>query len=83
VTPCRRGGQTLRGGDLSVHRYRGFAPFPEITPTVADLREVLDDERYESIARVGRAMTNAAMSNYAVEQIDLARPQLSSPSAPT
>ena len=38
---------------------------------------MLGDERYESLAQVGRAMTNAAMANYAFEQIDLARAQLS------
>ena len=47
--------------------------FPEITTTIAHLREVLGDDRYESLAQVGQAMTNAAMANYAFEQIDLAR----------
>jgi hypothetical protein len=57
--------------------------FPEITATITQLREVLGDERYESYARVGLAMTNAAMANYAFEQIDAARAELSSPSTPT
>ena len=57
--------------------------FPEITTTIAHLREVLGDDRYESLARAGRAMTNAAMATYAFEQIDLARAQLSDPTAPT
>ena len=57
--------------------------FPEITTTVAHLREVLGDDRYESLAQVGQAMTNAAMANYAFEQIDLARAQLSHPTTPT
>ena len=57
--------------------------FPEITTTIAHLREVLGDERYESLAQVGQAMTNAAMANYAFEQIDLARAKLSPPTTPT
>ena len=57
--------------------------FPEITTTIAHLREVLGDDRYESLAQAGQAMTNAAMATYAFEQIDLARAQLSSPTTPT
>ncbi len=47
--------------------------FPEITTTIAHLREVLGDETYESLAPRGESMTNAAMAAYAFEQIDLAR----------
>jgi predicted ATPase len=50
--------------------------FAEITTTIGRLREVLGDERYESLARVGSSKTNAEMANYAFEQIDLARAQL-------
>ncbi len=57
--------------------------FSEITATIAHLREVLGDDRYETLARPGSAMTNAAMANYALEQIDLARAQLSDPTART
>lgn len=57
--------------------------FSEITATIAHLREVLGDERYETLARPGSAMTSAAMANYALEQIDLARAQLSDPTART
>ena len=56
--------------------------FPEITTTIAYLREVLGDERYESLARAGQAMTNAEMATYAFDQIDQARAQLSQPTAP-
>jgi predicted ATPase len=56
--------------------------FSEITTTIVRLRDVLGDGRYESLAEAGRAMTNAAMANYAFEQIDLARAQLSSPTTP-
>ncbi len=57
--------------------------FPEITTTIAHLREVLGEERYESLARPGRAMTNAAMAAYAFEQIDLARARLTDSTTPT
>ena len=56
--------------------------FPEIPTTIAYLREVLGDERYESLARAGQAMTNAEMATYAFDQIDQARAQLSQPTAP-
>ena len=51
--------------------------FPEIDSTIAHLREVLGDTTYESLAHAGATMTNAAMANYALEQIDRARAQLS------
>ena len=47
--------------------------FPEITTTIAHLREVLGDNVYESFARRGEAMTNSSMVGYAFEQIDRAR----------
>jgi predicted ATPase/class 3 adenylate cyclase len=50
--------------------------FPEINTTVAHLREVLGDETYESLARKGVTMTNAAMAQYAFDQIDQARAEL-------
>ena len=50
--------------------------FPEITTTIAHLRRVLGDEVYESFARRGESMTNAAMAAYAFEQIDRARASL-------
>ena len=57
--------------------------FPEVTRAIAHLRGVLGQDRYESLAQAGQAMTNAAMANYAFEQIDLARAQLSQPTTPT
>jgi hypothetical protein len=50
--------------------------FPEITTTIAHLREALGDEVYESFGRRGGSMTNAAMAVYAFEQIDRARAEL-------
>ena len=57
--------------------------FSEITTTIGQLRELLGDDRYEALARVGSSMTNAEMANYAFEQIDLARAKLSYPTTPT
>ena len=57
--------------------------FPEITATIDHLREVLGDDHYDSLGRTGQAMTNSAMANYAFEQIELARAQLSHPTTPT
>ena len=45
---------------------------PRSPTAIAHLREVLGDDDYESLARTGRNMTNAAMVTYAFEQIDLA-----------
>ena len=62
----------------------GFAagPFtlvahPEINAVITHLRDVLGDTTYESLARTGADMTNAAMAAYALDQIDLARVELS------
>ena len=55
------------------------AVYPEITSTIAHLRDVLGDDHYKSCARTGQAMTNAAMATYAFEQIDHARAQLGPP----
>ncbi len=51
--------------------------FPEIDFTITHLREVLGDTTYETLAHAGATMTNAAIANYALEQIDRARAQLS------
>jgi predicted ATPase len=50
--------------------------FPEINTAIAHLREVLGAATYESLARTGKAMTNAAMAAFALDQIDLARARL-------
>ena len=49
------------------------AALPEIETTINHLRDVLGDQAYESFARAGERMTNAAMVAYALEQIDQAR----------
>lgn len=49
---------------------------PELNTAITHLREVLGDEAYESLARAGENMTNAAMATYAFDQIDRAGAQL-------
>jgi len=53
------------------------AAVPEINTTTAHLRDVLGDPAYESLARAGEAMTTAAMANFAYDQIDQARAEVS------
>ena len=50
--------------------------FPEITPVIAHLRDVLGDATFESLARNGETVTAAAMATYACDQIDQARAEL-------
>jgi predicted ATPase/class 3 adenylate cyclase len=50
--------------------------FPEFAAAIAQLRQVLGDDSYESLARRGEKMTNAAAVAYAHEQIDRARTML-------
>ena len=49
---------------------------PEINTPITHLRDVLGDQTYESFARAGEQMTNAAMAAYAYDQIDEARAEL-------
>jgi predicted ATPase len=55
------------------------AAYPEITTTIAHLRDVLGEATYESLARKGETMTTAAMATYAYDQIDQARTGLEQP----
>jgi hypothetical protein len=57
-----------------------LAGFPEISITIAHLRDVLGAATYESLARKGETMTTAAMVTYAYDQIDQARTELEHPS---
>jgi len=52
---------------------------PEFTTAIADLRDVLGNQTYESLARRGETMTTAAMVTYAYDQIDQARIGLTDP----
>jgi hypothetical protein len=58
-----------------------LSALPAIGTAVTHLREVLGDEVYESLAHTGEHMTNAEMVQYAFEQIELARAELSSRTA--
>jgi hypothetical protein len=49
---------------------------PEFGAVIADLRDVLGAQTYESLAREGRAMSMAAMVPYAYDRIDHARAEL-------
>ena len=53
-----------------------LASHPEIDTTITHLRDVLGDEAYESFARAGINMTNAAMAEYAFGQIDRVRAEV-------
>ena len=50
--------------------------YPEVDAAINHLREVLGDRSYEDLARTGAAMSNAAMTVFALEQIELARAAL-------
>ena len=52
------------------------AAAPEISTTIAHLRDVLGDQVYESLTRTGETMSTAAMATYAYDQIDQARAEL-------
>jgi hypothetical protein len=52
---------------------------PEFTTAIADLRDVLGNQTYESLARTREMMTTAAMVTYAYDQIDQARTGLTDP----
>jgi predicted ATPase len=52
------------------------ASHPEIDTTIIHLREVLGGDAYESFARAGTNMTNAAMAEYAFGQIDRVRAEV-------
>jgi predicted ATPase/class 3 adenylate cyclase len=53
------------------------ASFPQIIDTIAHLRAALGDETYESLAQVGENMTNAGITQYALDEIQRARAALS------
>jgi predicted ATPase/class 3 adenylate cyclase len=48
----------------------------DFSTAIADLRGVLGNQTYESLARKGEAMTRAAVATYAYDQIDQARAEL-------
>jgi hypothetical protein len=52
---------------------------PELNSVISELRDVLGDETYDSLARKGELMTTSAMVTYAYDQIDQARAELEQP----
>jgi hypothetical protein len=52
------------------------ASYPQLNTTIVHLRDVLGAEAYESLARMGEAMTTADMVVYAYDQIDQAKKKL-------
>ena len=69
-----KGGATLNFGSFGLKALE-----PERITAIAHLREVLDDDAYQSLARKGEMMTAAAMAAYAYDQIDQARTELEHP----
>ena len=55
------------------------AAIPEMTTAITHLRDSLNDQTYESLARKGEMMTTAAIVTYACDQIDEARAELQHP----
>jgi predicted ATPase len=50
---------------------------PEITTVIAHLRDVLGEQTHDTLAREGESMTPATVANYAYDQIEQARTELS------
>ena len=49
---------------------------PELSTAISQLREVLGEQTYESLASRGKSMSISAMAAYAYDQIDQARAEL-------
>jgi hypothetical protein len=67
---------TISGFSHSTQRELSQITYPQIGSALNHLREVLGDARYESLMHVGAGMTNSAMADYALKQIDQAHAQL-------
>jgi hypothetical protein len=52
------------------------ATLPELGTALAEVRGVLGDQTYESVARKGEGMSIAQIVAYAYDQIDQARTEL-------
>jgi hypothetical protein len=52
------------------------AAFPETSAAIAQMRDVLGDQTYESLARKGVVMTTSAMVAFAYDEIDQDRTEL-------
>jgi predicted ATPase len=58
------------------------ATYPEISAAVAHVRDVLGEDRYESLTRAGAEMTNAGKAVYALHQIERVRAELAIDESP-
>ena len=58
------------------HRDRPTGGNPARRDVIAHLRDVFNDQTYESLACKGETMTTAGMVSYAYDQIDQARTEL-------
>ena len=54
----------------------GHPSFPEINAAITHLRNVLGEQRYQSLATAGAIMTTPEIADYAFDQIDRARSEL-------
>jgi hypothetical protein len=57
-----------------------FTTFREMKTAIAHLRDLLGDQKYESLARKGGTMTTAEIVAYVFDQINQARTELEQPS---
>jgi predicted ATPase len=73
---CAEGAAVIAGYSSSPYTR---AWIPELTTAIAHLRDVLGDQRYDTLAQKGAEMTTAAMVTYAYNQIDRARTELEHP----
>jgi hypothetical protein len=55
---------------------RVSATLPYLGPAITHLRDVLGEASYETLARKGETMTAAEVVNFAYDQIDQARAEL-------
>jgi predicted ATPase/class 3 adenylate cyclase len=53
--------------------YAGMSSYPDLVATIEDIRESVGAERFDALSARGRAMENAAIFRYALEQLDEAR----------
>ena len=70
----------LRRATFSVTGIRPTGGNPARRDVIAHLRDVFNDQTYESLARMGETMSTAEIVTYAYDQIDQARTELEHPS---
>jgi predicted ATPase/class 3 adenylate cyclase len=73
---CHDPAATITGFAVGPLTATAAAVVPEISTTIAHLRETFGDDAYESLAHKGKTMSTSAMATYAYDQIDHARAEL-------